>query len=1022
MRKRSVCVWALAAALLCAWPAMAQQQVGSVAGRVTDGEGGALPGATVELSGPGIATLVSTADPRGNYRFPRVPPGVYTVTAQLEGFQTVQTGEVSVTVGQESPIDFELQSEFAEEIVVTGERTQIDVGSNAVNPTISREQLELVPRGRDFSAVVNQVAGVEQEDFLGGISVDGASGAENQYILDGVNVTNPDSGLQGQTMRADFVEELQVNTAGYNAEYGGAVGGVINVITKSGTNEFHGTVGVDFESRNWQGDERPTPREDASESVCGAGNFSDDLLCNFDRDTGDQLEPAFSLGGPIVRDKAYFFVAAQNSVNDIDRKPVGSSRTFNTERTRETYTANIKGNVGSQFLYRVTGNMSDLEQEGVLPNRDGSTDPLADLGIVTDFPNESYSAYADYVPTNNFYLTGQLGYWKRDTQDDNFSATERFFFDDSSPADAGLPSSDPRFRPANFGSVPSASFFRSFEDEWERQQASLAANLFVHGAGDHAFKGGVQFMEQENNVFQSENGNLYRFIWGDSDRFGNGVEGDTGSLEVRRFETVGEGISGETLGFFLQDQWAVLPNLTLNLGVRAEEEEIPNFPLNVEAGFGENAIEWDLDDKLAPRVGFAWDILSDQRFKLFGSFGTYYDIMKLSLARGSFGGDRWVSFLYPFDTFDWQGVDAECVTSVNDVSFNPCPSLGTPVPNQLRDPSNPETAIDPDLKPFESEEIQLGLEHQLTPNIVLGARYVNKEVQEAIEDIGFIVFEDGVRNEEFIIGNPGKGIVGGEIPGVGPQPEAIREYEAVTLSFERRFVDNWSLRASWTNSKLEGNYSGLGSSDEFGRSDPNVERLFDAIWNGYDQNGQLLTGNLATDRPNVVEAQGLYRTPWGTVLGVEQKWAEGTPISEEISFGGVPFFPNGRGNLGRTPSITETNLQISHPFKIAGYELELAATVLNLFDEDEIVRFDNEPYETDVCAVLDCGEDIPAFFFAQIPNIDVNAIMEQAVATGDARRNPLFLQPDGPDRNDTLRQALAFQPPREIRLSLTFRF
>lgn len=1021
MRRRSaVIIWALAMAMLCAWPAMAQQQVGSVAGRVTDAEGGVLPGATVELTGPGIATLVSTADERGNYRFPRVPPGVYTVSAQLEGFQTVQTTEVTVTVGRESPLDFELQSEFAEEILVTGERTQIDLGSNAVAPTISREQLELVPRGRDFSAVVNQVAGVEQEDFLGGISVDGASGAENVYILDGVNVTNPDSGLQGQTMRADFVEELQVSTAGYNAEYGGAVGGVINVITKSGSNEFHGTAGVDFESRNWQGDERSTPRQDASEAVCGAGNFSDDFLCNFPRDTGDQIEPAFSLGGPIVRDKVYFFVAAQNSVDEIDRRPVGSPQTFSAEETRETYTANIKGNVGSQFLYRVTGNMSDREFDGVLPNRDGSTDPTADLGIVTELPNESYSAYADYVPTNNFYLTGQIGIWERDEEDKNLSATQQIVFTGSSPADAGLPENDPRNRNAGFLSVP--SFTKTFEDKWERQQASLAANLFVRGAGDHALKGGVQYMEQENNVLVSENGNLYRFIWNDSDRFGAGVQGDTGSLEVRRFETIGEGISGEALGVFLQDQWAVLPNLTLNLGVRAEQEEIPNFPLNVEAGFGENAIEWDFDDKLAPRFGFAWDILSDQRFKLFGSFGTYYDIMKLSLARGSFGGDRWVSFLYPFDTFDWQGVDANCVTSVNDVSFNPCPSLGTPVPLQLRNPSDPETAIDPDLKPFESEEIQLGLEHQLTPNIVLGARYVNKEVQEAIEDIGFIVFENGVRTEEFIIGNPGKGIVGGEVPGVGPQPEAIREYEAITLSFERRLVDDWSLRASFTNASLEGNYSGLGSSDEFGRSDPNVERLFDAIWNGYDQNGQLLTGPLATERPNQAEVQGIYRTRWGTVVGVEQKWFEGTPISEEISFGGVPFFPNGRGNLGRTPSITETNLEISHPFKIGGYELELAATVLNLFDEDEIVRFDNQPYQTDVCAVLDCGEDIPGFFFAVIPGVDVNAIMEQAVANGDAVRNPLFLRPDGLDRNDTLRQALAFQPPREVRLSLTFRF
>lgn len=1008
MRKRSAFALALAVVMLCAWPAMGQEQVGAIAGTVTDSEGGVLPGATVEATAVGGGTLVATTDQRGDYRFPRVPPGVYTVTVQLEGFQPAETTGVSVTLGKATSANFELQvGEFTEEILVTGERTQIDTRQSATAVSIAREQIELIPRGRDFSDVVTQAPGVNQEDFLGSgsVSVDGASGAENRFIIDGVEVTDPDQGLQGQGLRADFVEEVQVQSAGYDAEYGGAVGGVINVITKTGTNDYHGTVGVDYEDRDWGGDERATPRQDAAQ-LCGSNNF----LCDLPEDGETTLEPAFSLGGPIARDKAWFFVAYQNSQEEVDRTPLGSSRTFTEDDTRQFFVGNIKGNVGSQFLYRVSANFSPREREGVLPAKDGSTPPEANLGIDTEFPNENYSAYADYVPSNNFYLTGRVGYYMQDTEDKGIDATTRYLFSLSDPSDAGLPTSDPRHRPASFASVPNESFFGTFQDKWERQEAQLAANLFARGAGEHALKAGVQYAEIENNVLEGENGNLFIIRWGLADRFGAGVQGDQGSVEVRSFETVGDGITTENLGFFVQDQWSVLPNLTLNLGVRAEQEKIPNYPVNVPQ-FGENAIEFDLDDKIAPRVGFAWDVLSDQQWKVYGSYGIYYDITKLAMPRGSFGGDRWISYLYPLNTFDWQTLDSSCHKSTNDINDNPCPGLGTPEQSlDLRAPSNPADSIDPDLKPMEQREIQLGLDHQLSPNVVVGARYVNKELQETIEDIGFRECVGSICQETFIIGNPGKGVVAGDT-GLPPQPEAVRDYEAITLSLERRFVDNWSLRAQYTFSELDGNYSGLASSDEFGRSDPNVERYFDALHNGYDQNGNLVTGPLNTDRPNQLKIQGLYRTPWGTVLGLNQQWAEGSPISEEVSYAGVPFFPHGRESEGRLDDVTRTDLQITHPFTLGGrYELELAVNVLNLFDEDTVVRVDTDHYLDDLCDFLgpDC-DGSQDFFFANAP-FDTDAIMSGAEV------NPLYLKPFGTDT------VSAFQRPREVRVSATFRF
>lgn len=1018
MSKRTI-LHVVAAALLLALPATAQEQVGAVAGRVVEADGGALPGATVELSSSASGTLVSTTDTQGRYRFPRVPPGVYDVKAQLEGFQPAETTAVSVDLGKTTGVNFELQAgEFTEEIVVTGERAQIDVTQSATSLSIAREQLEYVPRGRDFTDAVTQAPGVSRELFMGGqsldgtamggISVDGASGSENRYVIDGMDSTNPDTGVQGQGLIAEFAEEVQVKSAGYNAEYGGSVGGVINVVTKSGTNEFHGSVGADYEDSSWSGDDRLTPTEDSQE-VCG----SDGLLCSLNEDDQTRLEPTFSLGGPIARNKAWFFVGYQRSTQDVERRPLDSTRVFDSETTREYFVGNIKGNVGSQFLYRVAANLSPRETEGVLPNKDGSTPAEADLTIDGDLPAESYSAYADLVPSSNFYASGRVGYYTIDNQATGADATSQIVFQQGS---IPLPETDPRFQPAGFASVPNGSFFLNEQDKWERETAALDGNLFLSGAGEHEVKAGVQYELVSNEVNLGEiNGNQYRVFWGVDAR---GVEGEFGAVQVRSFRTQGSAET-ENLGFYLQDSWKIRPNFTLNAGVRAEQEKIPNYPVNVPQ-FGEYAIEFDFDDKIAPRVGFAWDLLSDQRWKMYGGWGVYYDITKLQMPRGSFGADHWIAYTYPLNTLDWQNLPNGCHTSTNDSADNPCPQLGTPGDiNDFRLPSNPAESIDPDLKPMEQSEWQLGLDHQLTPNIVLGARYVNKNLEETIEDIGFVVERpDGSTAEQFIIGNPGKGQVAGDPEGpLPPQAEAVREYQAVTLSFNRRLVDNWSLRANYTWSELEGNYSGLASSDEFGRTSPNVERFFDALHMAFDQNGSQVTGPLNTDRPHRVEVQALYRLKWGTMLGLSQFWAEGTPISEQVSFNGAPFFPHGRGNLGRTDDLTQTDLSITHPFQVGRYDLELSLNVLNLFDEDTVMRINNTPYDQDLCSAIPACIALPAsereeFFFANAP-FDTDALMANAPA------DPQFGRPFGVLANG---QVTAFQPPRSIRLGVNFKF
>jgi hypothetical protein len=660
--------------------------------------------------------------------------------------------------------------------------------------------------------------------------------------------------------------------------------------------------------------------------------------------------------------------------------------------------------MGSRFLYKVAANFSPLETENVLPGRDGGTPPEADLAVDNESPNESYSAYGDFIASNSFLVSSRVGYWMQDQETSGVDAEVRFLFRNGvNPDPATIP-------PTGSSTVPDASFQAVDEDKWERTSGSVDATYFLAAGGDHAIKGGVQYEKIENSVSSGENGNLMTIRWGLADRFGAGVQGSVGSLGVRRFRFEGSAES-ENLGLFLQDSWQVMDNLTINLGVRTEQEKVPNYPVQA-AEFGKYAWEFDFGDKLAPRFGFAYDVLSNQEWKVYGSWGTYYDITKLDLPRQAFGGARWIEYLYPLDTIDWQSLDDSCHTSTNDPNDNPCPGLGAPEQTlDLRHATDPDDAIDPNIKPMEQEEWQLGLDHQLTTNSVIGLRYVNKELVTTIEDIGFLVQVGPNQFEEhYITGNPGLGIVAGDPPGPVPaQPEAIRDYQGITLSFDRRFADNWSLRASYTHSELEGNYSGLASSDEFGRVDPNIERYFDALHNAFDQNGNQVIGPLNTDRPNQVRIQALYRMPWETTVGVNTYWADGTPISEEVMYAGVPFFPYGRGNLGRTEDLTQTDLLLTHPIRFGNYSVELSLNVLNLFDEDALLRVDNRPYLTDLCTVTACDRSqVPQEFFGSVP-FDTRTIM-------GAPNNPSFLQAPANVENNV------YQDPREVRVGLKFLF
>ena len=225
----------LLAAVLVAIPAGAQEQSGSIQGVVKDAQGGVLPGVSVEARSPQVVgSSTATTDALGLYRFPALPPGTYEITANLQGFNAAKAA-VTLALGQLLRVDLTLAvGGVAETIQVTGESPLIDVKQNATFATVQAEAIARIPKGRDFTGVIAMTAGANDETRTGGISVDGASGAENRFVVDGIDTTSLRTGGSQKTMVTDWVQEVQVKTSGYNAEFGGATGGVVSAITSPG--------------------------------------------------------------------------------------------------------------------------------------------------------------------------------------------------------------------------------------------------------------------------------------------------------------------------------------------------------------------------------------------------------------------------------------------------------------------------------------------------------------------------------------------------------------------------------------------------------------------------------------------------------------------------------------------------------------------------------------------------------------------------------------------------------------------
>jgi hypothetical protein len=463
-------------------------------------------------------------------------------------------------------------------------------------------------------------------------------------------------------------------------------------------------------------------------------------------------------------------------------------------------------------------------------------------------------------------------------------------------------------------------------------------------------KAGFGYQHVSNDVDSYYPGGYVNIFWDRSFVFG-GVT--TGRGLYGYYEVNNRRISNKTgasiKSLYAQDSWTIGNHLTLDLGIRSEHELVPTF----RPDYLKYAFDFGWGDKLAPRLGAAYDLFGNGRAKIFGSWGRYFDWTKYELVRATFGAETWC--------IDYRALDTLDLGSLN-LTNKPGRDLWT-TPGTCRDRRVPSFAdtIDPATRPMSQDSISSGLEYQLDRSSVLTVHYIHNNLRDTIEDIGFL---DPTGNEGYLIANPGKGqtkfqFPTGKTPSGQPTPLVKRQYDALELGLNRRYSNNYFFSVNYTLSRLYGNYSGIGSSDEIttaatgvtgsttsqqqtgsvarpGANDSRAWDLDELLW---DAHGHLdLLGRLATDRPHVVKAYGSYQSPFGTQFGAFFYGGSGTPLTTYVmstnTSGGVGSMVEGRGDMGRTPALTRTDLLVSHELALAGTKkMRFELNVLNVFNQ-----------------------------------------------------------------------------------------
>jgi hypothetical protein len=996
------------------------------------------------------------------------------------------------------------------------------VTQSKVETTISNEILQEIPKGRSFQSVIPFAPGARQEPLqtpytaataaggvlngnrTNGFQIDGASDGENVYMSEGVNVTGIVGGGVGYNVPMEFVQEVSVKSSSFEAEFGGALGGVINVIQQRGGNSWHGSVFTYYRSSALNANDQCSFN---STTVCGLGKTgSADSKARLDatpwyytakQDHYRVVNPGFTIGGPLIKDKVNLFASyvpelfsLRRDVNFTGKTNPGPRQFYQSQNQQYGFARLEYAPFSKLRLFASYENLSTRLVGNSLPSPDSllgqgngtaSNDPTqyrADSGSVQ--PAELYIFGGDYTVTSHLLFSARYGYLFSNAEDRGKPTGVRHFLESGSvdTATGTIPTTG-----LDGSTVPTAYLQKaSYSDIASNTQQkfnalkrkSLTADLSwlkTGWAGTHTFKVGYAWASTFNNLnsgsktalVYSEYGIDYTpqtsstacdaVISANVAKYGpsaaNHCRGNYGYFYVYDYSTGGIA-RGDNSGIYVEDAWSVgHTGLSINAGVRFDKEYLPPYSP------GASSIGFDFTQKVAPRIGGAYDVLHNGKLKVYASYGKFYDIIKYSLPRGSFGGEYWHNCVYAMDDPNFASV-----LPGNNSDGHACPTSGGAIglgtgyrfienldlrKNVI---NTQDPGVDPNVKPMSQHEFVAGSEWAMTPSTVLSARYSRKRLDNTIEDIGV------TDNLGFYIGNPGPGygdLLRRPLPSIGyatalcaacpAQPKAIREYDGFEVRVTKTVGSRYFFSAFYNYSKLQGNYPGLTSTFNTdgagGRQSPNNNRSFDQPQMQFNAHGKPFGGPLPTDRPNTFGGYGSYRLKWfggESQLGLSQVIYQGTPVStawpvvstsavqfSEDQGNWVPISRDSSGNIvagavqhgRRTPAYLQTDANLTHYIHVSkeheNRRLGAEVNFSNLLGQHSVVGYNQVPL---TAATYASTSSNPI-------GIDWNTMMSGWDYVGVSNNDP---KTGNKIVSSTYGMPNLFQSGRQIRLKVAFTF
>ena len=810
MRKRLLHLLRLAPlALLLASSAWAQT-TGTIIGVVTDASTGKpVAGALIVARSPGLqGEQTAVTDEKGAYRLPQLPPGQYTLAVQLGGYRPAERSDITLRIDKTIRANLAVVPEavqLQEQQVRTGIAPVINVGSAESGSVLTKEFVASVPIGRTFDATAVAAPTAKGDTF--GVGFAGAQSPENNYILDGLSVTDPRYGTNGVSLLNNFVQEIDVKTGSFMPEYGRATGGILNVVTKSGSNEFHGSVFGNWQPGALTPDGKVLGR--AGEAVAfrttpGDGAYNADF--------------GFELGGPVIQDRLWFYagfapVISRTSYDRFLRENALSANASNDPYTDDRL-RDAQGNFVQTVIpgttrnfktfdraYQFNGKLTYLLDENNNFTLSGFGNPAHNTDILLDSFNQSDSRRFSNTDTSSYDLIGRyagkfmqkrlivegVGGWHRQTLDNlpnwqdgvNQATTPTIRWRNRT----ALGNSGPVKHTIDmFENVPSGycvgdadkctvdryttgGYGYNEQLSLNRYAGKLSASYLLALLGSHNWKAGVDYehTNYEQNKGYSGGGTYDYRTGGGANGFlltrGYGLVnsptfGTSDPNLVTYLDRVGTTSQSNSTGLYLQDSWQVANSgLTMNAGLRWEAQNMKDTK--------SSATSLSITDNWAPRAQVIYDFTGTGRSKISANWGRFYENIPLDMADRAFGSETQVSALYQRSGSASCNIDSRTPGFRAPKAFDPRASCPLPVsPNGvitdvdgnsvLFSQVGSVSPVAPDIKGMYVDQFGGSVEYELFQDFSVGFEYAGRRLGRVIEDMSS---NDGTT---YFIGNPGE--------------------------------------------------------------------------------------------------------------------------------------------------------------------------------------------------------------------------------------------------------------------------